>query len=125
MRDDSGVESPQVEKDIVDIATQKSHDTDADGEHGAEAEAVAVLVVEHGESHLAVASPVTLTAVARVTGRRVGNAGAMAARPAGTQCVHTHFALGGLFGHVAWRTPMQGGDSHIKHRTNDTWEAVR
>lgn len=92
MRDDDSVESPQIEKDIVDIATQKGHDTDADGEHGAETEAVAVLVVEHGESHLTVASPVALAAVARVAGWRVSHAGAMAAWPAGAQCVHTYFA---------------------------------
>lgn len=62
--DDSVSGLPQVEEDIVDIATQKGHNTDADGEHGAKAEAVAVIVVEHGECDLTVASPVTLAAVA-------------------------------------------------------------
>ncbi len=118
--DDDSVRSPQVEEDIVDIATQKGHDTDADGEHGAEAEAVAVLVVEHGERHLAVASPVALAAAARVAGRRVSHTGAVAAWPTGAQRVDTHFAQGALFGHVAWRAPVQRRDSSVKQR----WETL-
>lgn len=72
--------------------------------------------MEHGESHLAVASAVALAAVARVAGRRVSDTGAVAARPAGAQRVHTHFAQGGLFGHVTWRTPVQRKDSDIKRQ---------
>lgn len=61
--------------------------------------------MEHRQCHLAVAPTVTLTAVARVAGGGVSHTGAVAARPAGAQRVHTHLALGGLFGHVAWRAP--------------------
>lgn len=107
-RGDGGdVGLPQVEKDVVGIATQKGHDTDADGEHGAEAEAVAVHVVEHGERHLAVASPVSLAAVAGVAGRGVGHAGAVAAGPAGAQRVDARSARRAVFGHVARRAPVQ------------------
>ncbi len=113
---------PQVEKYIVDIATQKGHDTDADGKHGAEAEAVAVLM-EHGERHLAVASSVALAAVACVAGRRVSHTGAVAAWAASTQCVDTHFAQRALLGQVAWRAPVQR--SQDKAKTRDAWEAVR
>lgn len=104
---------PQVEKDVVDIATQKGQDTDADGEHGAEAEAVAVVVVEHGERHLAVASPVALAAAARVAGRRVSHAGAVAAGPAGAQRVDAHLAHGALFGHVARGAPVRRGETAV------------
>lgn len=96
---------PQVEEDIVDVATQKSHDTDADGKHGAEAEAVAVLV-EHRQRHLTVASPVAFAAMARVAGRRVSHTGAVTARTAGAQSVDAHFSQGALFGYVAWRAPV-------------------
>lgn len=61
--------------------------------------------MEHRQCHLAVAPTVTLAAVARVAGGGVSHTGAVAARPAGAQRVHTHLALGGLFGHVAWRAP--------------------
>lgn len=113
--DDMSAGSPQVEEDVVDIATQKGQDTDADGEHGAEAEAVAVLVV-HGERHLAVASPVAFAAAARIAGWRVSHARAVAARPAGTQRVDAHFAQGALFGHVAWGAPVQRRDGGVKQR---------
>lgn len=104
---------PQVEEDIVDIATQKGQDTYADGEHGAEAEAVAVLVVEHGERHLAVASPVALAAAAGVAGWRVSHAGAVATRAAGAQRVHARRAQGALSGHVALRAPVQSGETGV------------
>lgn len=63
--------------------------------------------MEHRQSHLAVAPTVTLAAVARVAGGGVSHAGAVATRPAGAQRVHAHLALGGLFGHVAWRAPAE------------------
>lgn len=107
---------PQVEDDIVDIATQKGHDTDADGEHGADAEAVALLVVEHGECHLTVPSSVSFNAMARVAGWRVRHTSAVATRPAGTQSIDTHFAQRALFGQMAWRTPVQRRDCNVKQR---------
>lgn len=107
---------PQVEEDVVDIATQKGQDTDADSEHGAEAEAGAVLVVEHGERHLAVAAPVALAAVACVAGRRVSHAGAVATWAAGTQRVDADFSQGALFGQMACRAPVQGRDGGVRQR---------
>lgn len=63
--------------------------------------------MEHRQGHLAVAPTVALAAVARIAGGGVSHAGAVAARPAGAQRVHARHALGGLFGHVAWRAPAQ------------------
>lgn len=60
--------------------------------------------------------PVAHIAVAGVAGRRVSHTGAVSTRPAGAQSVHADFALGGLFGHVAWRTPVHRGNSSIKRR---------
>lgn len=72
--------------------------------------------MEHGKRHLAVPAPVSLTAAARVSGRRVSHAGAVATRPAGTECVDANFSQRALFGYMAWGASARRRHSSVMLR---------